>query len=212
MGLLCQRCSYPRLRGNLCEMCDDLMAGVPPWQHDDDELVAETSIFALRRLRASSAVRADANGQFVYLDCPDWVNVIALTADREVVLIAQFRHGVAAVTLEIPGGMVDPGEDPLAAGLRELREETGYGGGRARLIGVVSPNPAIMNNRCHTVLVENVEQVAEATPEEHEEIAVRRLPLTRVAELIRGGAIHHALVVAAFHHLDLLEAACGPQG
>lgn len=181
-----------------------LLSGVLPWRRDGDELLARTSIFDLRRLQAASASRPGTAGSFVYLDCPDWVNVVALTARREVILIAQFRHGVAEVTLEIPGGMVDTGEDPLAAGVRELREETGFGGGRARLIGAVRPNPAIMNNRCHTVLVEGVEQLGEATPEQHEEIAVRRVPLATVPDLIRGGAIDHALVVAAFHHLQLL--------
>lgn len=189
-------------------MHDDLLAGVPPWRHDGDQLVARTSIFDLRRLRATSGARPASNGEFVYLDCPDWVNVVALTAAREVILITQFRHGVAQATLEIPGGMVDAGEDPLAAGVRELREETGYAGHRARLLGAVSPNPAIMNNRCHTVLVEDVELAGAATPEEHEEIVVHRLPLARVPGLIRDGAISHALVIAAFHHLHLSEGAC----
>jgi len=99
--------------------------------------------------------------------------------------------------------MVDPGETPLEAGPRELLEETGYAGAGARLIGTVSPNPAILDNRCHTVLVEQVEQVADQALESNEEIAVRLMPLAEISRLVRAGTIHHALVVAAFHHLAL---------
>lgn len=180
---------------------------VLPWTHEQDELVARTRIFDLRRRRGRSPTRPDHHGEFVYLDSADWVNVIALTADERVVLIEQFRHGTAEVTLEIPGGIVDAGESALQAGVRELAEETGYRGAAATVIGCVTPNPAIMNNRCHTVLVQDAARVADPCLESNEEIAVRLEPLARVPGLVRSGAIAHALVVAAFHHLSLREPA-----
>jgi 8-oxo-dGTP pyrophosphatase MutT (NUDIX family) len=185
----------------------DATPHVMPWDHDEDELVAATRIFDLRRCRGRSPSRRDHSGEFVYLDSADWVNVIAVTPADEVVLIEQFRHGTREVTLEIPGGIVDGGETPLAAGLRELREETGYAGENGSLIGVVTPNPAIMNNRCHTVLVRGVHRAGEQALESNEEISVRLEPLSRVAGLMRSGRIQHALVVAAFHHLLLQESA-----
>lgn len=176
---------------------------VPQWRYDEDICLAETPIFTLRQRRGTSPSDHANTGRFVYLDCPDWVNVIALTAEREVVAIEQCRHGLAEVTLEIPGGMVDPGESPFEAGIRELREETGYEGEPARTIGSVSPNPAILNNHCYTVLVENARRATSPALDAHEEIAVRLISLDQIAGLISAGAIHHALVVAAFHHLAL---------
>jgi len=101
--------------------------------------------------------------------------------------------------------MVDPGEDFVEAGIRELREETGFAGRGVELIGVVDPNPAFQNNRCGTVLVRDVQIVAPQDLDPNEEIRVRLVPLASVGELIRSGAITHSLVVVAFHHLSLLR-------
>lgn len=183
---------------------DDRQRLVGDWEVDEAGVLAETPIFALKR-RTAVSPGGDKRGEFVYLDAPDWVNVVALTPDGRVVLIEQFRHGTCEVTLEIPGGAVDAGEEPVQAGLRELREETGFTGAEAQLIGTVTPNPAMQNNSCHTLLVRGAGRAGEASPDGLEEIAVRLVPLDEVADLIASGRIHHALVVAAFHHLELLR-------
>lgn len=175
--------------------------GVLPWETAAPEPLLETRIFTVHQRRARSRQSAK-EGAFVYLDAPDWVNVVAVTPDAEVVMIEQYRHGLDRVTLEIPGGMVDPGESPLEAGLRELREETGFAGANAELIGRVSPNPAIQSNWCHTVRVPDVTRVGEQQLEGNEEIAIRLVPLTEIRPLIAKGIIHHALVVSGLsHHL-----------
>lgn len=184
---------------------EPLLSLVRDWEHGEEEELARTPIFTLRRRRAWSPTRPADSGEFVYLDSADWVNVIAVTSTCQVVLIEQYRHGISEVTLEIPGGIVERDEAPLDAGLRELREETGYEGGEARLIGTVTPNPAIMNNACHTVLVTAVHPAGGQRLEPHEEIGLRLTPLERIPALIREGLIHHALVVAAFHHMLLQE-------
>ena len=183
-------------------MDERLLRGVLPWRREEDELVAETRIFSLRRHRSTSPTRADHAGEFVYLDSADWVNVVALTAEREVVLIEQYRHGTAEVTLEIPGGMVDPGEDPLTAGLRELREETGFEGRDGRLIGSVTPNPAILNNRCHTFLARDARLVATPQMDGSEDIQSILVDAAEIPSLITSGQINHALVIAAFYFYD----------
>jgi 8-oxo-dGTP pyrophosphatase MutT (NUDIX family) len=131
------------------------------------------------------------------IEAPDWVNVLALTPEHELVLVRQFRFGIDNLSLEIPGGMIEPGEDPLAAGLRELREETGYAGARVRSLGSVHPNPAMQNNRCHFVCVEEARRTDGTDWDEDEEIEILTQPVEEVYALARSGGITHALVLDA---------------
>jgi 8-oxo-dGTP pyrophosphatase MutT (NUDIX family) len=127
--------------------------------------------------------------------------VIAITADQRVVLIRQYRVGANEVCLEIPGGMVDPGETPAEAAARELAEETGYTSPRWTPLGRLSPNPAIMTNRLYTFLAEDAVQSSQPRPEGNEVIELTSATLAECHAAIRDGRIDHALVVAAFAHL-----------
>ncbi|MEC9073376.1 MAG: NUDIX hydrolase, partial [Myxococcota bacterium] len=135
-------------------------------------------------------------GRFQVLNCAPWVNVVALTDADEVVLIRQFRHGTAEVTVEIPGGLVDPGEEPERAAERELLEETGFAGAFPVQLGSVEPNPAIQDNICTTWLIRDARWVATPRPDDMEQIEVMLLPRSEVDGWIRSGKIRHALVVA----------------
>lgn len=165
-------------------------------------------IFQSQRIRASHPVTG-AERDFVGLHAADWVNVIALTAAGDVVLIRQYRHGTAAVHVEIPGGMVDPGEEPLVAAQRELVEETGYTAARWRRLGVVAPNPAFMDNRLHLFVAEGAAPTARPEFDEGELVVTFTAPLAETYAMIRRGDIDHALVVAAFAHLAI-ESPPGP--
>jgi len=145
--------------------------------------------------------RTGEKKRFSLIEADDWVNVIALTKDRRVVMIRQFRVGTGEVSLEIPGGMIDPGEDPIAAGVRELREETGYTGGLWQLAGRVRPNPALQQNWLWTIFAENVELTHEPDPGPGEVVSVHLATLDEVQEQLIEGKITHALVVTAFAHL-----------
>jgi len=168
-----------------------------PWLHELREPIADTSVFRLQKVRARSP-RTGQYRTFSVLDAGDWVNVIALTAAREIVLVRQFRHGTADFTLEIPGGMVDRGESPAEAAVRELREESGYTGGEPVKLGEVTPNPALFNNLCHTYLVEGCLRRYEPEPDHDEDIEVLTRPLSDIPGIIASGGIHHALVICAF--------------
>lgn len=136
--------------------------------------------------------------EFVVLHSPDWVNVVPITSDGQVVLIRQWRHGTGEVTLEIPGGLIDSGETPMIAGARELAEETGYQAQRLEPLGWVHPNPALFSNRCYTCLALDCWAAGPPRPEDTEQIQVELRPLDQVPELIQRGEISHSLVVAAF--------------
>jgi 8-oxo-dGTP pyrophosphatase MutT (NUDIX family) len=119
-------------------------------------------------------------------------------------MIDQYRHGSNTIELEAPGGMIDPGDpSPLAAGLRELREETGFEGGPARIIGECFPNPAIQTNVCYTVLVENCRLASAVKFDQTEDILTRLVPVAEIPALVASGKIRHALVLVALYYFDL---------
>ena len=181
----------------------DSSSEIRSWPDLGTHSLGDFRIFELRSVRRRSP-RNGVERDFYVMDCSDWVNVIAITAENELILVEQFRHGVAAVELEVPGGIMDPGEiDSVAAGLRELREETGYVGDGAIEIGCVLPNSAIQSNRCRTVLVRNCRRVGELELDDSEDIAVRLFPISEISALVTGGRVRHSLAVAALYHYEL---------
>ncbi len=175
-----------------------------PFTTLSQELLADYRIFRLRKDRCRSP-RTQGEHDFYVLEADSWVNVVALTPERQIILIEQYRFGCGQITLEMPGGIIDPGESPLEAGARELLEETGFQADALSVLGYVEPNPAILNNRCYTVLALGCREAAGQSLDEKEDIAVKMFPLSDLPSLFQTGKITHALVWAAYLHYDLWE-------
>jgi 8-oxo-dGTP pyrophosphatase MutT (NUDIX family) len=176
---------------------------IQPWRLSSSQPLGDYRVFSLRRdLKVSP--RTGREHDFIVLDAPSWVNVVALTPDRRIILIEQYRQGSNTVELEIPGGIMDPSDtSPQAAGCRELAEETGCQGDSVQLLGEVFANPAIMNNRCFTVLARNCRPVKPVHFDECEDLLTKIVPVDDLPALVASGRIRHSLVVAALYLFDI---------
>ena len=174
------------------------------WKRRTSEQIADCRVFRVRE----DACERDSDGtahNFFVVEAPDWVNVIALTKEKRIILIEQYRQGIEEITLEIPGGMIDAGEDPEAAARRELAEETGYEATEFILLGKSRPNPAIQTNWMYHYLALDCEKTTETAFDEHESLLTKVVSLTDVQQLIASGEITHSMVIAAFYHLNLYK-------
>jgi ADP-ribose pyrophosphatase len=177
---------------------------VETWKRKSSKEVADCRVFKVRE-DFCERESDKKEGSFFVVENPDWVNVIALTRNQEVVLIEQFRHGIEEVILEIPGGMIDDDEDTENAARRELLEETGFSSGEFILLGKSRPNPAIQNNTVFHYLALNCEKTETPAFDEHESVVTKIVSLEDAKKLIADGTISHSLVIAAFHYFSIYQ-------
>lgn len=171
------------------------------WTQVSEQTLARYALFELQRVARRSPTTGSEHS-FLRLVAPDWVNVVAITEDRRLILVEQYRHGTNRVTVEIPGGAVDEGEGPAAAAARELEEETGYRADDLVLIGMVHPNPAFLTNSCWTFLALGCRPDGATCPDASEEITIRLVEPAAFTRLVDERVIEHALVVTAHDHLE----------
>ncbi len=175
---------------------------IQPWKIEKSEPVADCRIFKVRKDTTINPRTGQPFGMFV-LEQPNWVNVIPLTDDGQVVMVEQWRHGTRTVELETPGGLIEGGESPLDCARRELAEETGYEAGTVELLGKMCPNPAIQSNTQYFVLARGCRLAGKVELDHAEDIAVKLAPLAEVPGLIRSGKVRHGIVIAGFYWLGL---------
>jgi ADP-ribose pyrophosphatase len=186
-------------------MPDDENTGLAQWHEIRREPVADCRVFCVERSIATSPIDGKPH-TFHRIHSPSWAQILPITADGHAVLVRQYRHGCQRVTLEIPAGLVDPGEDPAVAALRECLEETGYRAREALSLGVVNPNPALFANKMFSYYATDVEReraVQNTSTELTEPVLVRVADLPRMLE---SGELDHGLVAATLWRYLYLHA------
>jgi ADP-ribose pyrophosphatase len=133
----------------------------------------------------------------------DSIAIVAIDGDDNVLLVKQFRKAVEKEVLEIPAGGIEPGEEPVAAVKRELREETGFLPQRVERIGGFYTSPGYSSEFLHLFVASDLTP-AKLQAEDTESIKVERVPISRILELIRTGAINDAKSVAGLLMLLIL--------
>ncbi len=167
---------------------------IQKWKTDDIQPAGDFKIFSLSRVQRSLG---EKTGEFVVINSPNWVNIIPITHGGNLVMVEQYRHGTDSITLELPGGLMDKGENPEDAVRRECLEETGYGGDELVYIGEQLPNPAFMNNTCYTYAWLGCRKISEQNLDRTEDILVKEVPLWDIMRLLSEGKINHSIIMSA---------------
>ena len=132
-------------------------------------------------------------GDYIIMNAPDWVIVIA-EHNEKFLMVKQWRHGEAALSVEFPGGVIDKGEEPEVAARRELEEETGYKAGKLTKLGVVNPNPALFSNHVYFYLAEDLQETGKQCLDEDEFINCLELTKKEVLDGMGTEQFPHAIM------------------
>ncbi len=169
------------------------------WKTGEKKRVYRGPIFDIRTVERSSS--DGRSSLFIEVDAPTWVTIIPWFRTEEgvpmFVMVEQYRHGSDTVTREFPAGVVEEGEDPKDAALREMGEECALGGGRVTKLGDVNPNSAFMNNRAHFYLVEDVMLRGEQVLDENEQLEVLAVPVQTVIQEMGTGIYDNGIMMIA---------------
>ncbi|MDR2444155.1 MAG: NUDIX hydrolase [Deltaproteobacteria bacterium] len=172
------------------------MPRLKEWKLLDDSLTLKTPVFDVINRHCLSP-KDGLEKNFVCLSAPEWVNIFAITPSGQVLLVNQFRHGSREFSLELPGGVVEPGQSLIETAQRELMEETGYSAEKFELLCSLRPNPALFGNFIHTFLAVNAAPTGHTDFDENEELTLTLATTDELLAMILDGRIDHAMMVAA---------------
>lgn len=172
------------------------------WKILDSKYVYQDRWF---QARADKCLLPDGRVMEPYyvIELPDWTNMIIITKDEKIVLVRQYRHAKGTATLELPGGILEDGEDPKSSAIREMREETGYVSDEVEFLFQISPNPAINNNTAYFFLAKNAEKLAETSFDPFEDLIVETYGKTELFKLLEDNALQHGVQLGAIYQAML---------
>ncbi|MGO1243186.1 MAG: NUDIX hydrolase [Sphingobacterium sp.] len=146
--------------------------------------------------------------EYYVLEYPTWVNMVGFTTDQKVLFVKQYRHGAGEILVELPAGVVEPGEEPAQGARREMLEETGYAFQSIEKICALYANPATSGNITHTYLLKGGSKVQEQDLDDSEDIEVIVMSIEQAREYLLankiGQALHSAALFYTFQKLGLL--------
>lgn len=175
----------------------------PLWTVSRSEQSADLRLFRVRYDWYKNP-RNNKELKRLVLETVDWVNIVAITAEKKIVVVHQYRFGSGKISTEIPGGVLEAQESSQQAAMRELQEETGYTSSAWYYLGAVEPNPAFHTNLCHHWLAENVLKTNTPMLDEGEDITVETLDFEEIRAAIKSGQIKHALALSALSRINEL--------
>ena len=164
------------------------------WKIGNKEKLLDTPVFTV--CQSQNTAPDGKSGKYISIDAPDWAAVIPVL-DGDFLMVRQWRHAYQGLSLEFPGGVVDPGESPEEGARRELLEETGFDAKSLTCLGSVSPNPALFSNRFHVFLAEGLTAAGGQKLDDDEFLNCERIPQEEVFKKMGGPECPHALMAAA---------------
>ncbi len=153
------------------------------------------------KARADSCEFADGRiiEPYYVVELPDWCNTIVITANERIILVRQYRYPADQTTYELPGGVIEKGEEPMAAAKREMEEETGYTSDDISLLMKLSPNPAINNNTAYFFLARNAVPTGKTHFDPFEDMDTISFSKDEIWQMLRENKIQHGVQVGPLY-------------
>ncbi len=164
------------------------------WTTTEKREILSTPVFDVYRQHEISATGIE--GDYIAVDAPHWVVVIPKLDDK-FIMVRQWRHAAGEISIEFPGGVGEPGEDPEISATRELEEETGYRAHKMTHLGTFGPNPALFSNQIHFYLAEELEDTGKQNLDADEVLEFLQVPVDEVIDMCGRGEFSHVFMAAA---------------
>ena len=167
-----------------------------PWKTEKSRYLLKDRWLTVRADRCITSDGVEVDPYYV-LEALDWVHILAMDSDKNILIVRQYRHAAGIITVEVPCGEIEPGESPVEAAKRELKEETGGAAERFEKLGSFYPNPARLNNRIHTFLAFDIKIIGKQALDETEQIEYEFVTIHKLLKMIETGEFSQGLHVAS---------------